>query len=65
MSKRYVHQVNDAAITTGAELKTAAELNPSQYPIGGHYMLLNGLFCIIQVNDGTTVTVGTVTVTVP
>ena len=65
MSKRYVHQVNDVTITTGALLKAEAELNPDQYPIGGHYMLLNGLFCIIQVNDGTTVTVGTVTVTVP
>ena len=65
MSKRFVHTVDDAAITTGALLKAAAELNPAQYPIGGHYMLLNGLFCVIQVNDGTTVTVGTVTVTVP
>ena len=65
MSKRYVHLVDNAAITTGALLKTAAELNPSQYPVGGIYMLLNGLMCQIKVNDGTTVTVNTVTVSIP
>ena len=65
MSKRYVHLVDDATITTGALLKASAELNPLQYPVGGIYMLLNGLMCQIKVNDGTTVTVNTVTVSIP
>ena len=65
MSKRYIHLVDDVTITTGALLKAEAETNPSAYLVGGHYALLNGLQCVIQVNDGTTVTVGTVTVTVP
>jgi hypothetical protein len=65
MSKRYIHLVDDDAITTGALLKAMMETNPTAYPVGGHYALLNGLQCVVQVNDGTTVTVGTVTVTVP
>ena len=65
MSKRYVHLVDDAAITTGALLKALAETNPDAYLVGGIYMLLNGLICTITVNDGTTVTVSTVTVTIP
>ncbi len=65
MSKRYIHLVDDVTITTGAKLKTAAELNPSAYLVGGLYMLANGLVCNIKVNDGTTVTVGTITQTIP
>ena len=65
MSKRYIHLVDNSAITTGALLKTLAETNPDAYPVGGIYMLLNGLMCQIKANDGTTVTVNTVTVSIP
>ena len=65
MGKRYIHTVDDAAITTGILFKASAEENPGQYPVGGLYVLANGVLLQISANDGTTVTVQTVTVSVP
>ena len=65
MSKRYIELVDDSDITTGILLKALAETNPDAYPVGGAYILLNGTLCTIKVNDGTTVTVNTVTQTIP
>jgi len=65
MSKRYIHLVDNSDITTGILFKALAETNPDAYPVGGIYMLLNGVMLVVTVNDGTTVTVSTVTVTIP
>ena len=65
MGKRYIHTVDDTEITTGILFKAAAEENPTQYPVGGLYVLANGVLLQISANDGETVTVQTVTVSVP
>ena len=65
MSKRYIHTVDDAGITTGILFKAMAEENATQYPLGGVYILQNGVMLVVTVNDGTTVTVSTVTVSIP
>ncbi len=62
MSKRYIHTVDDAAITTAAGLKAVADLNPAMYPVGALYVLTNGVLLLVTVNDGAAVTFGTVTV---
>jgi hypothetical protein len=61
MSKRYIHGVEDVAITNAAELKAVADTNPSAYLVGGLYSLPNGVLCIVSANSGTAVTVLTVT----
>jgi hypothetical protein len=63
MSKRYIHTVDDVGIATAANLKTVADTNPAAYPVGGIYVLTNGVVLVITANSGTAVTVGTVTVT--
>ena len=62
MSKRYIHTVDDVAITNAAELKAIADQNPSSYPVGAMYVLVSGVFLAVTANTGTAVTVGTVTV---
>ncbi len=62
MSKRYIHKVDDVAITNAAGLKAVADLNPDMYPVGSVYVLTNGVFLLVTVNSGTAVTFGTVTV---
>lgn len=63
MSKRYIHVVDDAAITTEIALKALMDANPANYPVGGCYVLQNGLVIFVTTNNGTAVTLGTVTVT--
>lgn len=64
MSKRYVHTVDNAAATDAATFKTlVADENPLSYPVGALYVLLNGVMLIVTANDGTSVTIGTITVT--
>jgi len=60
MSKRYIHLREDLANL--AALQAAADANPLAYPKGGQYMLADGALCTVTANDGTTVTIGTVTV---
>ena len=62
MSKRYIHTVDDPAITTAALFKALADENPASYPVGGLYVLANGTYLAITANSGTAVTVGEVTV---
>jgi hypothetical protein len=61
MSKRYLHYVDDAAITTAAQLKAVADTNPAEYLVGGIYALPNGVLCNITANSGTAVTILTIT----
>lgn len=63
MSKRYIHTVSDATITNAAGLKAVADTNPDAYPVGGIYVLTNGVALIVTANSGTAVTFGTFTVT--
>ena len=65
MSKRYIHTVDDAGITTGILFKAMAEENATQYPVGGIYILENGTMLVVTANTGTVVTVSTVTVSIP
>ena len=65
MSKRYIHTVDDAEVTTGILFKALAEDNPTQYPVGGVYILQNGVMLVVTANTGTVVTVSTVTVSIP
>lgn len=62
MTKRYIHTVDDAGITDAAGFKAVADSNPLQYPVGGQYVLVNGVLLTITANSGTAVTVGTVTI---
>lgn len=62
MSKRYVHAVEDTGITNAAGLKAVADTNPGAYPVGGLYVLTNGVLLIVTANSGSAVTLGTVTV---
>lgn len=62
MSKRYIHTVDDTSITNAAGLKAVADTNPKAYPVGAHYVLTNGVILAVTANDGSAVTIGTVTV---
>ena len=62
MSKRYIHLVDDETITDAAGLKAVADANPDAYPVGAHYSLQNGVQLVVTANDGSAVTIGTVTV---
>ena len=57
MSKGYTHVLDDTTITDGAGLKALADTNPAAYPVGGIYVLTNGLYFGVSVNDGAAVTV--------
>ena len=59
--KKYIHGVDDVAITTAAELKAVADTNPAAYPIGGIYALQNGVLVVVTANDGAAVTILTIT----
>ena len=61
--KLYIHKLADAAIVTAANLKTVADTNPSQYPVGAEYVTVAGVRLVITANTGSAVTVKTVTVT--
>lgn len=61
MSKRYIHALEDDSITDAAGLKAIADTNPAVYPVGGIYVLTNGVYLVISANDGTAVTVLTIT----
>ena len=62
MSKRYIHTIDDDTIEDAAGLKAVADENPLQYPVGGLYVAANGVLLQVTANDGSAVTVGTVTV---
>jgi hypothetical protein len=61
MSKRYLHYVDNVAVTNAAELKAIADTNPAEYPVGGIYALPNGVLCNVTANDGSAVTISTIT----
>lgn len=60
MAKAFIHVRRDLANL--AALQAAADANKASYPAGGQYLLGDGAVVIVTGNDGTTVTLGTVTV---
>ena len=61
MSKRYISLVEDDTIVDAAGLKALADTNPLAYPVGAHYSLLNGVQLVVTANNGTQVTILTIT----
>ena len=60
MSKRYIHYRADLANL--AAVQAEANSNPGAFPVGKHIVPADGAVIVVTANDGTTVTLGTVTV---
>ena len=56
--KAYIHVREDVA--TAAALATLATANPTAFPLGAMYVTADGAVSIVQANDGTTVTWGSI-----